>query len=250
VANGRASVLLFSGHCELRASRIRHPYNLHGIWRKADRDSAGGGTIGMLSKNIFIVGDLYIDHDIFVRDLPWKEDSGNSGEHYFEVVRRQDTAGGAANSARILSVLNDGETFLWGIVGISHWGTFRQVLANSLAIDGAPRAIELRGVSDETGAPMNTTTRLLMVGAGGSIVEKRYARFYDVGHAHVVDAKRESVLSHLERIQEDKNKLGAIVINDFGRKALTKSLLRKISNFAAAASPPIPQGPRITGCPK
>jgi hypothetical protein len=101
-----------------------------------------------MRKNIYVIGDLAVDHDVFARELEPTTESAE-GERRFQVLRRQDTVGGAGNSARILAVLNEGATFLWDVVGGSHWGTFRRILSNSHAIDGASSFVELRGIQDE-----------------------------------------------------------------------------------------------------
>src|SRR5260370_31802321 len=95
----------------------------------------------------FIIGDLVIDHTVFVKDTT-ADHQPKGGEHIFQVLRRTDMAGGAANCARILAALSDGETYLWGITGRSHWGRFRTILSHAQAVDGSTKAIELRGVAD------------------------------------------------------------------------------------------------------
>lgn len=92
----------------------------------------------MMNKNIFIIGDLMIDHTVFVTD-PTKPHQRAAGEAIYEVVRRQNNAGGASNSARILALLNLGTTYLWGILGKTRWGSFRDILEASNSFDGAPR---------------------------------------------------------------------------------------------------------------
>src|SRR5260221_8837924 len=116
-----------------------------------------------VSRNIFVIGDLVVDHTVFVQQ-PSGPHQNIEGEPVHEVVRRIDRAGGAANTARILAILNTGQTFLWGLTGESNWGPFRSILEKSQAIDGADSNIKFRGVRDETNAQMNTITRLIMVG--------------------------------------------------------------------------------------
>jgi sugar/nucleoside kinase (ribokinase family) len=191
--------------------------------------------------NIFVIGDLVIDHTIFVQhpSAPHKE---MEDEDIYEVVRRIDTAGGAANSARILAVLNPGRTSLWGLVGRSNWGDFRSILANCHAIDGAHSNVRFRGVRDETQAQMNTITRLVMVeGTPPNYDHKRISkvRFDDYGHLHVSGDKRLSLLYYLERAHQ-KDKIDAIVINDFDMNCLTPALVKEIAKFANEQTPPIP----------
>ena len=196
-----------------------------------------------MRKNIFVIGDLVVDHDVFVRELEPTTESAE-GERRYQVLRRQDTVGGAGNSARILAVLNEGATFLWGVVGRSHWGTFRRILSNSHAIDGASSFVELRGIQDETDPPMDTVTRLLVTKDGKPNYLQRSVRFYDIGHLHVTDTKRRSVLYHLARVHKEKNYLDAIIINDFDKKALNRKVITLIGAFARRHRIPLFVDPR------
>jgi sugar/nucleoside kinase (ribokinase family) len=196
---------------------------------------------GAVKKNIFILGDLVVDHDVIVR---LSDAMHGSGEGRYDVVRRQDTAGAAANSARILAVLNDGTTSLWGIVGRSNWGSFREVLEASHAIDGAASMVELRGIHDDTDPPIDTVTRLLILKNGDPYDLQRGIRFYDTGKAHITDAKRRTVLDHLDRAHH-KNRLDAIIINDFDKKCVTKELVTAISEFAHRFGIPLFIDPRF-----
>ena len=191
-----------------------------------------------MRKNIIVIGDLVIDHAIFV------EERRRTRENEDKVIRRQDTAGGAANTARILAVLNSGKTYLWGVIGTSHWGNFRSILEMSHLLDGALTNVELRGIRDETDAKMNTITRLI-VKHGGK--QHRKHRYDDVDHVHVSDTKRKTVLHHLRRIVEDKGGLHAIIINDFDKKCLTKENIEDIYEFAAKHKVPLFVDPKRDG---
>jgi hypothetical protein len=94
-----------------------------------------------VKRHVFIIGDLIVDHDIFVRGRATSSSNSQGTESHLDIIRRQDTAGGAANSARILAILNEGETYLWGVVGKCHWGNFRTILEGSHAIDGAQKLL-------------------------------------------------------------------------------------------------------------
>ena len=181
--------------------------------------------------NIFVVGDLIIDHTIFVNESRYL--GRISGGPVYRVFRRMDTAGGAANSARILAVLNQGRTALWGLTGESHWGSFRSILENCHRIDGAHSNVQFRGAHDETGAQMNTITRLYVdedeSGDREKLVYK--TRFDDYGHVHVPEYKRRALRYYLER-SHAKSPVDAIILNDFGMNGLTKELINEIANFA------------------
>jgi bifunctional ADP-heptose synthase (sugar kinase/adenylyltransferase) len=187
--------------------------------------------------NIFVIGDLVIDHTVFVRDAATTHNN-IEGEDVYEVVRRMDTAGGAANCARILAVLSSGRTFLWGLIGRSHWGNFRTILEKCHAVDEADSNVEFRGVQDETQAQMNTITRLVMIGDNYTTPAYK-VRFDDYGHLHVADDKRQAVIHYLDRAHA-KHTVDGIIINDLDMNGLTSDMIKKIADFADAQNPPIP----------
>jgi len=200
-------------------------------------------------KSFMVAGDLIIDHTIFV-DNPQEpfEPTTVPEEKAYTVVGRQSMAGGAANTARILAALYpEGKTFLWGILGDSHWGTFRKILEDSQAIDGVFNNIELRGVQDETNATMNTITRLIVVRQGQLRAHlSREVRFDDSLHTHVSDDKRESLLYHLWRIHHDKRiRLNSIIINDLDKGSMTPRLVAKIATFAKQENIPLFVDPQL-----
>ncbi len=104
--------------------------------------------------NVFVVGDLVVDRAIFVHNKSTAQSVGNETVH--EVLRRVTTAGGAANSARVLASLSLGRTFLWGVLGRSQWSTFRDILEHCHWLDSAMHSVQLRGVHDETDAAVTT----------------------------------------------------------------------------------------------
>jgi bifunctional ADP-heptose synthase (sugar kinase/adenylyltransferase) len=153
-----------------------------------------------VQKNIFVIGDLKIDHDVFVEEVP--PESGHT-ERTYRVLRRHDTAGGAANTARILAVLNEGATYLWGVLGRSRWGSFRTILENSNSFDDARKVVELRGVHDESDSPMHTEMRLLLMPKSGNEKDLiRVAHVSDINHLHVPLKKRQiSIYYHLNCLE-------------------------------------------------
>lgn len=192
--------------------------------------------------NIFIVGDLVIDHTVFLREASSRHQR-IADELIYEVVRRMDMAGGAANNARILAVLSQGKTFLWGLVGRSNWGSFRSILEKCHAIDEADSNVEFRGVQDETQAQMNTITRLIMVEKGGPpnyLEPVHKGRFDDYGHLHVANDKRHAVLHYLKRAQEKYRSIDGIIVNDLEMNCLTSEMIKGIAKFASEQKPPIP----------
>lgn len=188
-----------------------------------------------MRKNIFILGDLMIDHTIFVAD-PGRPHQSTPGEAVYRVIRRQNNAGGAANCARILSVLNMGTTYLWGIFGHTKYGNFRSILETSHGIDRAQYNIELRGVVDESAATMNTITRIVFRNSNGFF--ERKVRYDDTDHVHITDEKRRSVLYHLMRCHK-KTPLDSIIINDLDKGAVNDKLIIDVAAFAEEHDIPI-----------
>lgn len=197
----------------------------------------------------FVIGDVVIDHTIFVRDIK-KERQQRGNEGIYEVLRRTDMAGGAANCARILAALSTGQTYLWGVVGRSHWGSFRAILEHSQAVDGSQNNIEFRGVRDETNAQMNTVTRLIVTRESNGEEGFRFGdRFDETHHLHIPPGKRETALYYLKRAHEklsgdQKGKLDIILIDDFDLGCLTDSIVRRIAEFAERQRIPLFVNPR------
>lgn len=176
--------------------------------------------------DLFVVGDLIIDHSVF-------RGPTNPQFELPEITSRQDTAGGAATTARMLAVLNnEGTTYLWGVLGSSLWGPFRRILEHSQALDTARETklgqIEFRGAKEETDAPMSTITRVI------EYQEESYRRrsgFCDLGRLHVSEAKRRLVLYHMRSIHPEKSDIRAVIVNDFGLNTLTNRTLGSINAF-------------------
>jgi hypothetical protein len=192
------------------------------------------------SSNIFIIGDLLIDHTAFVQGksvypLPV------TGEMAYQVRRRIDTAGGAATTARTINNLSEGSTFLWGLIGASPWGTFRNILENSQALDGSKNRIEFRGVQDETDGSMTTISRLVEVSESeGHYCYIRKARFADSGQTHIpIDRQLVALRYHLEKIHSVKAHLGCIVLNDLDMGAVRYEIIDEVSQFANNKNIPI-----------
>lgn len=187
------------------------------------------------NSNIFIIGDLLIDHTAFVNGLSPIYPLPVTGEMAYQVRRRIDTAGGAATTARTINNLSEGTTFLWGLIGASPWGTFRNILENSQALDGSKNRIEFRGVQDETDASMTTISRLVEVSESesGHYCYLRKARFADSGQTHIpIERQLTALKYHLEKIHSVKAHLGCIVLNDLDMGALRSEIIKEVSKFA------------------
>jgi hypothetical protein len=191
--------------------------------------------------NIFVIGDLVIDHTVIVKDQDRETGGRRPG---LEVVRRVDTAGGAANCARILATLNPGYTFLWGLIGNSIWGDFRRILEHSQAIDGSTSAIKFRGVMDETRARMNTISRVIKLPHTAEGQRQDILRFDDHGHIHVPEDKRRTALTYLERVHQ-KYTVHGVLFSDLDMNCLKADQLVDLSTFCKEEGIPLFVNPGV-----
>jgi len=201
-------------------------------------------SVTSIPLNIFVLGDLVLDHAIFVRrkDTPF-EAVGN--EKVTEVRTRITMAGGAANCARALAAVGKGHTFLWGITGRSPWGEFSDVLSRSHIYDCAVISgrVSFRGYHDQS-IPMNTITRLITVSEDKHEHEHEH-RFDDVGQVHVTEAVRDTVIHEL-RQAHNKDILHAVIINDLDMLTIEQELVEAVSKFCLESSIPLFVDPKRT----
>lgn len=181
--------------------------------------------------NSCVIGDMVVDVTIFVRDstAEHQQDAPEQNQRIFEVIRRTRTGGGAANCARALAVLSQGDTYLWGPTGKSPGGSFRELLEQSLQIDGSSGRIRFRGTIDEN--QMNIVTRL---------IEDRQAsyffgnRFDEAGY--LPPGSKDTVLGYLQNVRDELREkngiLDVIIINDLDMGCLTKEVVEAIARFA------------------
>jgi bifunctional ADP-heptose synthase (sugar kinase/adenylyltransferase) len=192
-----------------------------------------------LDKNILVIGDLVLDHTVFIKAAERGKHHVVANEQIYDVLQRLDTAGGAANTARILALLSKGQTFLWGVTGKSNWGNFRDILTHSQALDQARSNVVLCGISDDSGAPMNTITRLIQEGSGLQIERNDHvARYNDYGHSHAVTDMAASIRTYLAQLN-GQHKIGAVIVNDYDMNTLTKDMVRDIASFCKSHSVPL-----------
>jgi len=183
--------------------------------------------------NIFVAGDLVIDHTNFVVAKVGRHHAIDD-EKVYDVRRRINTAGGAANCARILGALSRGATYLWGVTGRSLWGAFTDVLEHSEVADVNVPKIRMIGYHDDT-LRMNTITRVIRVDAPRHV---HLARFDDVGGVGPGQLASQSLLHQLRKVNDEMH-LAAIIISDLDMSALDESLLKEISAFASAEQIPL-----------
>lgn len=191
-------------------------------------------------KCIFVIGDLVIDHVIFVRSDTLRPHQAKEGESIYEVLGTQTTAGGAANCARLLSSLSDGKTFLWGITGKSEYGSYRDILDYSYMIDRATSQVDLWGIDAETDAPMHCISRIISVKGNPPNYNLRSHKFrYDnYCDLHVPDSKRPIAMDDIEHANKTHN-IDAIIINDLELDCLNHQMIKDIAEYAKAKQIPL-----------
>ncbi|MFO0984033.1 MAG: hypothetical protein U1E76_20320 [Planctomycetota bacterium] len=177
--------------------------------------------------NVFVLGDLVLDHAVFVQQKK-KTYQSVENEKVYEVVSRVSHAGGAANCARILATLSNGRTYLWGLTGRSPWGRFSEVLANSRNYDAATNNIHFRGAHDES-FPMNTITRIIVK---DDEHQQHDTRFDDVESIPTTKAGVDTAIEYIRDAHVNPSGgLHAVILNDLDMNALTVDLIRRVADF-------------------
>ena len=176
--------------------------------------------------NIFVLGDLVHDHAIFV-ERKTAPHQPVAQEGVYVVQSRLDTAGGAANCARILAATSYGKTFLWGITGRSLWRDFPTILLDCHNLDAADQPIRFRGLYDPA-IPMNTITRIVLRERDG---HTHVARYDDVGHSSISRARALRAVEHVLENNEEQD-IHAIIVNDLDMNSLSRELCEELAEFA------------------
>src|SRR5436305_795769 len=177
--------------------------------------------------NIFILGDLVLDHFIPVtaKQRPFQ---AVGSERVFEGHPRRTIPGGAANCARLIASLGRGRTCLWGLSGHSPWGSFVQILEKSHLSERPDRGVIYHGSHNES-HQMNTITRLVSIDKDG--IRHREFRVDDVSYFPTTEGQRREALAYLQA-EDQEHGVHAILLNDLDMKALTEPLVRDIGEYA------------------
>jgi sugar/nucleoside kinase (ribokinase family) len=186
------------------------------------------------SANIFVFGDLVLDHFIPVEEKR-KPFQSVGLERVFDGQPHRTIAGGAANSARLLAALSHGRTCLWGLSGHSPLGTFVQVLKRSEAQLGAGRGVIFHGGYNES-HEMNTITRIVSTDRKG--FHHREFRIDDVNFIPVTDSQRRDAVEYL-KAEMDEHGVDAIIVNDLDMKGVSEQLIVDIAELADANGIPL-----------
>jgi bifunctional ADP-heptose synthase (sugar kinase/adenylyltransferase) len=178
------------------------------------------------SVNIFVFGDLVLDHFIPVteKEVPYQS---FLKERVVDGQPRKNSAGGAANCARVIAALGRGRACLWGLSGHSLWGSFVQIIDASAA-DSTENRVIFHGSHDEA-HQMNTITRVVSTDENG--IRHRELRIDDLHFVPVTDAQRRDAIDYL-RAETEQHGVQAIIINDLDMKGLSKDLIGDIGEFA------------------
>ena len=183
--------------------------------------------------NIFVFGDLVLDHFIplTVKARPYHE---TPGEQSFDGHPRRTVPGGAANSARLIAALGSGRVCLWGLSGYSPWGSFVQILERSNLSNRPDRSVIYHGSHNES-RKMNTVTRLVRIDEDGT--RHRLFRVDDLYKIRPTGRQQRDAIEYLRL--EVKNKVHAIIFNDFDLETLTKILIKGVGDVATGHNIPV-----------
>jgi bifunctional ADP-heptose synthase (sugar kinase/adenylyltransferase) len=184
--------------------------------------------------NIFVLGDLVLDHFIpgTAKHRPYQ---AVGSERVFDGHPRRTIPGGAANCARLLAALSRGRVCLWGLSGHSPWGSFAQILEKSHRRDRSDRGVIFHGSHNES-HQMNTITRLVSFDDAG--IRHREFRVDDLHYVPTTEWQHRDAIAHLQA-EVTEHGIHAIILNDLDMNALTESLILDIGNFAQKERIPI-----------
>lgn len=201
--------------------------------------------------NVFVLGDLVLDHVIPVRrrppieihpadyttELPKPRD-----EHELPVrygLARRNFAGGAAISARLAAAFcNDGRTCLWGLSGRSQWGSFHDILELSQHFDAVATPI-MNYASHNEARRLNTSIVIMLLPESSTqtIAGHREYQILDFTTHKVTEAESRSAFDHLKTEQEST--IHVVIFADLNLNALSPDLVRVIGNYLYREGVPI-----------
>lgn len=194
------------------------------------------------SLNLFVLGDLVLDHAIFVRRKE-KDHQPVGNEKVSEVERRVTMAGGAANCARALASVGRGQVFLWGITGRSPWGDFSDILDRAQTYDGAVWSgrVQLRALHDQS-TRMNTITRLIVIRDDS---QDHDHRFDDTGEVRLTEVTQQTAKDEV-RAADVEAGIHAVVVNDLDMGSITAKVMDDLSIFCKERRIPLFVDPKRT----
>ena len=161
---------------------------------------------------VLVIGDIMADHFIWGRV---SRISPEAPVPVVEVSRDNFTLGGCANVLNNIFAMG-GRVYLAGVIGADETGM-------RLISEFRSRGMDTRGVVVEEGRPTTLKTRIIAHG-------QQMVRF-DQEDRRPVQAN--SIRKMLSYIRSLKNDLGALVISDYSKGAVTRSLLDGIRKVIA-----------------
>lgn len=161
---------------------------------------------------VLVVGDIMADHFIWGRV---SRISPEAPVPVVEVSRDNFTLGGCANVLNNIFAMG-GRVYLAGVIGADETGM-------RLISEFRSRGMDTRGVVVEEGRPTTLKTRIVAHG-------QQMVRFDQEDRRPVQASSTRKMLSYIKSL---KNDLGALVISDYSKGAVTRSLLDGIRKVIA-----------------
>jgi sugar/nucleoside kinase (ribokinase family) len=190
-------------------------------------------TLSSLDFRVVVVGDIIIDHDIIVRKSN-RRHTNLDGEMAYEVDRRYTTVGGAGGSARVLAMLNGGETHLAGFSAPTIWAEgVRAILEECRKYDNSPRPIRLLVVWTAEGRGA-VVSRLVVLDQKG-VPGERPSRWDDASELALPSYRRQA----LPDLIKNSGDWDGILLSDLNRGTIDRELVRSIADYAQGKDIPL-----------
>jgi rfaE bifunctional protein kinase chain/domain len=161
---------------------------------------------------VLVVGDIMADHFIWGRV---SRISPEAPVPVVEVTRDNFTLGGSANVLNNILAMG-GRVFMCGVVGADETG-------RRLLDEFSGRGVDTRGIIVESGRPTTLKTRIVAHG-------QQMVRFDREERRPVQLRSTRKILSYLRAVWDE---LGAVVISDYSKGVVTRSLLDGIRRLNA-----------------
>lgn len=190
-----------------------------------------------VSFTVVVVGDIIIDHDILVRRSALLHAEILGKEIPYEVERRYTTVGGAGGSARLLAMINGGDTFLAGFSAPTMWGqAMAETMEGCRTYDNSPRPVKLLCVWTAEGRGA-VVSRLVELGSNDAPRE-RLSRWDDSARFTLPSYKRQALPDWIIRTHRN-SPLDGILLADLNRGTVDEEMVSSIANFASEEGLPL-----------
>ncbi len=159
---------------------------------------------------VMVVGDVMVDHFI------WGKVSRISPEAPVPVVEVQKDSMMLGGSANVLNTIHTmgAPVFVAGVIGADHIG-------KDLQLQLKERRIDTAGIIVEPGRPTTLKTRIVAHG-------QQIVRFDHENRRLISGESRDSILSYVKKLRD---RIGAVVISDYGKGVVSRELVEDIKTI-------------------